>query len=322
MHNTSSSMETLIQAAVFTAGLVILGLGAETMVRGSSTLALKLGVRPIVVGLTVVAFGTSAPELVVSVIASLADSPQVAIGNVIGSNIANVGLIVGLVALVSPITGGRSFLRMDMPALFLAFALLTVLSLDRTIGRLDGGIMFASLIGFVVFTYVTAGRRGSVEGEIPSEMSSTGKAIFLTLAGLVGLTVGARMMVWAAIEIATKLGVSEMVIGATIVAIGTSLPELATSVVAVLKRQHDIGLGNVIGSNIFNICSILGIAPLIRPIPLERTTLFVHYPLMVGFSVVLLLMMLKRSNRISRPEGAILLAGFIAFLVFSFMFDQ
>jgi len=307
-----------LQSLLFVIGLVVLTLGAKWMVTGASNLAVRLGIRPIVIGLTVVAFGTSAPELVVSVIAAIQDNTDVAIGNVVGSNIANVGLIVGLTALVLPITSDRSFLKLDMPFMFGAMAALYLVSIDNIIGRIDGVILLILLVLFNLIAYKTAGKRGKAAGEEASEKKSMPWAIALAVIGLAGLTVGAQMMVGSAVQIARSFNISELVIGATIVAIGTSLPELATSLVAVLKKQAAIGLGNVIGSNVFNVCSILGIAPLIRPLPVGREVLVFQYPIMIGFSAALLLTMLKKSNRITRPEGAILFAGFIGFLVLAF----
>jgi len=309
--------------AVFAGGLVVLWLGAQWMVKGATGLALRMGVRPIVVGLTIVAFGTSAPELVVSVIAAAADSPAVAIGNVIGSNIANVGLILGVTAFIVPITGDRTFLRMDMPRLFIAFLILVLVSLDGIISRLDALALLLALVVFVGLTYKEAGKRGGVEQDKTHmrEVSAL-RDFFYTLFGLAALTAGARLMVWSAVGMAEKFGVSEAVIGATIVAIGTSLPEMATSLAAVMKKQHDIGLGNVIGSNVFNICSILGVAPLVRPLPVTRHLLTYEYPIMIGFSAALALMLMKRSNRITRGEGAVLFTAFIVFLVWAFYSGQ
>lgn len=293
-------------------------LGAEVMVRGSSSLALGFGVRPLVVGLTVVAFGTSAPELVVSITATLANSPDIAIGNVIGSNIANVGLIVGFTAIVMPIAIDRSFLKMDMPFLFGAMVLLYIVSFDNQISRLEGAIMFAGLIIFIATTYITSGKRGECEDKGDEKNLSTLKAIIFTVAGLIGLTAGARLSVWSGVAMATIAGIPELVIGATIIAFGTSLPELAASLVAVIKKQPELGLGNVIGSNIFNVCSILGIAPMIKPLRVAPRLLVAEFPIMIGFSIVLTLMLLKKRCLITRIEGVILFAGYIAFLVWSF----
>jgi cation:H+ antiporter len=311
--------DNLLLAIIFTVGLLVLWFGAEWLVRGSADLALKLGIRPMVVGLTVVAFGTSAPELVVSVIAALSNSPEIAIGNVVGSNIANICLIVGFTALLLPIPSDRSFLKMDMPMLFGAMALLYLVSFDGKIAWYDGLALLGGLLVFNIFTYKTAGRRGEGSDMVDDEHPLTvWKAVLYFIAGMAALMVGARMMVYSAVEIAGNFGISEVVIGATIVAIGTSLPELATSLVAVLKKQPDLGLGNVIGSNVFNICSILGFAPLITTLPIARHLLVYEYPLMVGSAIILLLMLAKRSNRITRPEGLILLIGYIAFLIWAF----
>jgi len=315
-------MDMLFTSLIFVAGLVILYFGADYMVEGASGLALRMGVKPLVVGLTVVAFGTSAPEMVTSIIAAVTESPQIALGNVIGSNIANVGLIVGVSALLLPIVADRSFLRMDVPFLLGSMLLLYLVSMDQLISRIDGLLMLAGLFLFVYITYRTSAKRGGPREEVPEKQLSLTKELLFTLGGLGGLTLGAHLMVDSAVKIATVMGVSKLVIGATIVAIGTSLPELATSIAAIAKKQPDIGVGNIIGSNVFNICSVLGIAPLLQKIEVDRHLFFYEYPIMIAFSAALAVMLAKKSSIISRWEGAILFAGFVAFLVWSFMTGQ
>ncbi len=304
--------------AAFIAGLVVLTFGADWMVKGASGLAIRMGVTPIVIGLTVVAFGTSAPELLVSVMAAISNSPDVALGNVVGSNIANIGLIVGLTALLMPVPFERSFLKMDMPLLAGSIVLLYACSWDGIISRFDGVAMLAALVFFIVITYKTAGKRKHEDNEVVQKGMSILKGLLLAILGLAGLTAGARMMVWSAIEMARLANISELVIGATIVAIGTSLPELATSIIAVKKKQPDIGLGNVIGSNIFNICSILGFAPLFRPLAVRGELLYTQFPIMAAFSAILALMFMKRKLFITKPEGALLLVLYTSFMVWAF----
>ncbi len=304
----------------FLGGLAVLSLGAEWLLRGSRDLALRMGVSPIVVGLTVVAFGTSAPELVVSIIAAIQDSPDVAVANVVGSNIANVGLIIGLTAIILPLPSDRSFLKMDMPLLAAAMALLFFISMDGVLSRLDGAILLAGLFGFIAITYMTSHKREKEEDKEEEDKPSGGwgGSTFRTAAGLICLSAGARAMVWGAVGIADKAGISQVVIGATIVAVGTSLPELATSLIAVIRKQPDIGLGNVIGSNVFNICSILGIAPIIKPLPIHSSILYAQYPIMIAFAALLAIMLAKKRNQITRLEGGILFAAYVAFMVWAF----
>ncbi|MFO8057124.1 MAG: calcium/sodium antiporter [bacterium] len=315
-------MEILFSSLFFVAGLVILYFGANYMVDGSSGLALRMGVKPLVVGLTVVAFGTSAPEMVTSIIAAVTESPQIALGNVIGSNIANVGLIVGVSALILPIVADRSFLRMDVPFLLGSMVLLYLVSIDGLISGLDGLLMLAGLALFIYMTYRGSAKRGEPREEVPQKSLTLRREILYTLGGLAGLTLGAHFMVDSAVKIATVMGVSKLVIGATIVAVGTSLPELATSLAAIAKKQPDIGVGNIIGSNVFNICSVLGVAPLLQVIEVDRHLFFYEYPIMIAFSVVLSLMLAKRSGVITRWEGALLFAGFVAFMTWSFLTGQ
>jgi cation:H+ antiporter len=311
-------MNIALIVAVFVAGIVILTLGADWLVKGASGLAIRMGVTPIVIGLTVVAFGTSAPELLVSVMAAISGSSDVALGNVVGSNIANVGLIVGITAILLPVPFERSFLKMDMPLLFGAMVLLFVCSWDGVISRFDGGAMIAALVFFIALTFLTADKREREDEEAVHDGISVQKGLVLMLIGLVGLAAGAQMMVWSAIELARLANISELVIGSTIVAVGTSLPELATSIIAVLKKQPDIGLGNVIGSNIFNICSILGIAPLVSPLIVSKQILFTQFPIMVAFSAILALMFMKRKLFITKPEGAFLLLLYSTFMFWAF----
>ncbi len=313
--------KVLISIIIFIVGLVILETGAEAMVRGSVGIARRLGLSQIVIGLTIVAFGTSAPELLVSVIAAIKKSSDLSIGNVVGSNIANIGLIVGLTAIVLPIRFDRSLLRMDIPVLFISMVALFFFSIDGSISRWDAVALFCGLILFIITTYRSVSKRGNnnTEGKedigIPSSLFIGIIAVIVGIAGLVG---GAHLMVKSAVSIARTLGISELVIGATVVAIGTSLPELATSMVAVIKRQPDIGLGNVIGSNIFNVCCILGIAPLIRPLGVNPSLPHREYPIMIIFSILLALMLTKSRNYISRWEGAFLFISFVGFLVWCF----
>lgn len=252
---------------LFVVGLVILVTGGEFLVRGASSIARAFHLSPLLIGLTIVGFGTSAPELIVSVQAALADQPGIAIGNVLGSNIGNVLLILGVSALIAPlIIPGRKLWR-DLAFMLLATAVIWVMLLDGQVTRLDGGLLLLGLAVFLVMAF----RSGS--GQTPTgDTESFGpnwKPWLMTGAGLVALVIGASLLVDSATSIAREFGISEAVIGLTIVAVGTSLPEFATSVIAAIRRQTEISVGNIVGSNIFNIFGILGITALIAPIPAE-----------------------------------------------------
>lgn len=252
---------------LFVVGLVILVAGGEALVRGASAIARKFHLSPLLIGLTIVGFGTSAPELIVSVQAALADRPGIAIGNVIGSNISNVLLILGISALIAPLVlPGRKLWR-DLAFMLAATAAVWVMLLDGNISRLDGLILLAGLIAFLATAFVAGSGHPPEPGH--ETMGQSWKPWLMTGAGLVGLVIGARLLVDSATQIAETFGVPEAVIGLTIVAVGTSLPELATSVIAAFRKHTEIAVGNVVGSNIFNIFGILGITALIAPIPAE-----------------------------------------------------
>jgi cation:H+ antiporter len=306
--------------AIF-AGFSLLLWGAERFITGAAALARNLGVSPMLIGLTIVGFGTSAPEILVSVMAVLQGNSGLAIGNAIGSNIANIGLILGVTALVVPLTVDSATLRREYPML-LAISLLTLaLMWDGSLSLFDGVVLVVALIT-VLYSMVRIGRQsrasdpmeGELESEIPSDLSSS-RAAFLFLSGLLVLLIGSRMLVWGAVNIATALGVSDLVIGLTIVALGTSLPELAASIVSALKREHDIAIGNVIGSNIYNLLAVLSIPGLMAPGPFSPDVLSRDLPVMLVLTFALLLMSygFRGPGRINRLEAALLLGGFIAY---------
>ncbi|MFP4164261.1 MAG: calcium/sodium antiporter [Chitinispirillaceae bacterium] len=296
-------------------GLVLLYFGAEWMVGGSSKLAVRFGVKPVLVGLTIVAFGTSAPELVVSIHSTVTGVGGIAVGNVIGSNIFNVALILGLSAMIRPIHITEQLIRVDVPVVIGASFLMTYLLWDRTVAILEGVILLILLVVYMSFTIISAKREKDSQ-EKPEKLFGKKdpfvKDIALIVIGLVLLVGGARVLVNGAVTLATRFGVSEAVIGLTIVSIGTSLPELATSVVAALKRHNDIAVGNIIGSNLFNIFSILGFAGILGPVVgvgIELRDLFVM--LLV---TVLLLPMLWTRFTLTRYEGAVLFMIFLGYI--------
>ena len=310
-------------------GFALLYYGAEWLVKGSSSLARNLGVKPIVIGLTVVAFGTSAPELVVSLISSVQGKSMIAVGNVVGSNICNIGLVLGMAAIFQPIICDRSVIRRDIPIMLGISLYLLLLSMDSQIGRFEGATLFGGIILYTLFNYRMAMKDGdnpdggsatlAVELEGVGYIASRKRQIVMIVVGIVGVVFGAQMVVSSAVKIMTILGVSEKFIGLTVVAFGTSLPELATSVVAALRKEMDISIGNLVGSNVFNIMSVLGVAAMLRPIPIPggfiESGLIVDYLVMMGTSFLPWLL-IRRRNTLSRPGGLLLLACYVGYIVY------
>ncbi|EKE44329.1 CaCA family Na+/Ca+ antiporter [Oceaniovalibus guishaninsula JLT2003] len=292
------------------AGFVLLIGGGEALVRGAVAVAARLGVSPMVIGLTLVGFGTSTPELLTSVQAALAGSPGVAVGNVVGSNIANILLIVGIAALLRPMAVAGPAFRRDGGAMLAVAVLAAALVLLGDVGRLSGGLLLAGLCSYLVFTI----RSGAAPAEdLPAVPMRLVLALPLFAGGLLVTLLGARLLVTGAIDIAASLGVSEAVIGLSVVAIGTSLPELVTSVVAARRGQGDIALGNILGSNVFNILGILGATALIKPLEIPPQIALVDIWAMLAASVALLVMGLT-GGRISRGEGGVLLACYAGYM--------
>jgi len=303
------------------AGLVLLIWGADRFVHGAAAGARNMGIAPLLIGLTVVAFATSAPEILVSIVASLRGEPGLAIGNAIGSNIVNIGLVLGCVALIKPIQLRSATLRREMPAL-LAVTLLTVsLFLDSFLSFIDGIVMLTGLV--IVMMWLTRlGMRSApsdpinqeYEAEIPKNVT-TRIAIIWLLVGIATLLAGAHLLVDGSIEIARILGVSEVVIGILLVAFGTSLPELAVSLVSALKGEYGLAIGNIVGSNIFNLLAVIGVAATIAPSSLAPSVLSLHIFVMVAFTLVLFAMTYDYDGKseLSRIEGIALLLAFIAY---------
>lgn len=294
------------------AGLVGLFLGGEALVRGSVGIARRLAIPPLLIGLTVVGFGTSTPELLVSVDAAWRGSPDIALGNIVGSNIANILLIIGMSALVWPIKVMGATLKRDTAVMTLAaLALVPIFALGE-MGRLSGFILFAGLVGYLVWAYVQPGEV-VVEEEGLKPPASTLISVLWVIGGLVALMAGARFLVDGAVSIAREYGISEAFIGLTIVAIGTSLPELATSLIAAFRRQSEIAIGNIVGSNIFNILGILGVTAMISPIPVASRFLTFDLPIMIVLSLVLTGLLLTQKV-IGRGVGVAMLAGYGAYV--------
>lgn len=308
-------------------GLVGLFIGGEWLIRSATRLATSLNIPAIIVGVTIVAFGTSIPELVVSVSAALGGSSAIALGSVIGSNIANIGLVLGLSGLIMPLVINTSLIRREIPLMVIASILMLAMASDGSIGRLEG---FVLLMGYVIFVFVLYWTTPSEAldeptSEIPEavaylqgspEQIGRLREVGAIAASLLILVVGAQLTVNGAVSIARVIGISELVIGLTLVAIGTSLPEIATAVVATLRRQSDLAAGNAIGSNIANLLVIVGFTALINPIPVDLSLFNFEFPAMVFFAVVLIPLILNRE--LSRREAALLLAAYVAFVVITF----
>ena len=300
----------------FLVGLLGLYLGAEWMVGGASRLAVNVGIRPIVVGLTVVAFGTSSPELAVSLIAVFEQSDGIAIGNIIGSNIANIGLILGVSALVKPLRVDSDVLRRELPIMVVVSILFIALLYDGTIGLWDGCILFAGLLSYLGYQLKDVFKGDTQEKNARLGEASTprnGWNVMLILVGLGTLVVGAKLMIDSGVVIARQFGISEIVIGIALVAIGTSLPELATSLVSALRGESDISVGNIIGSNLFNIMCVVGLVAIVSPLSVDRELLYFELPIMLVFSLVLFPFM-RTGFVLSRLEGGLLLLGYGLFI--------
>lgn len=312
----------------FLLGLVLLIVGAEVLVRGAARLAAAFGIPPLVIGLTVVAFGTSSPELAVSVQSAWAGQPDLAVGNVLGSNIFNVLLILGLSAVITPLAVSRQLVRLDVPIMIACSVLLLIFAQDKVIGRVDGAILAAGLAGYILFQIIQArkeqsGKDGDFETEFGVEAKGGKRLVgnlFLVGIGLAMLVVGSRWLVEGAVMLARAMGVNELVIGLTIVAAGTSLPEVATSVIAALKGERDIAVGNVVGSNIFNILCVLGLSSLAAPagLPVSESALGFDMWVVLAVAVACLPIFFTSGYMVRRWEGLLFLGYYIAYTVYLF----
>jgi cation:H+ antiporter len=313
-------MQLAIHILLFILGVVLLYLGGEGLVRGSSRLARNLGINTIVIGLTLVAFGTSTPEFVVSLFAAFKGSSDLVVGNIVGSNISNIGLILGISALICPIMVQMKILKTEVPIMIIVSLVMMLTAFNLRIGFYEGILLFATTVAFVIYTYYSALEEPSeIETEFKEFIgtnNSNNRNIFFIVVGLLGLIIGARFVVNSAIFIASAFGISELVIGISVVAIGTSLPELSTSIVAAYRKEHDIVVGNIIGSNIFNV-GILGIVSVIRPTKVNPDILRFELPVMLLFALASLPIM-KTGSRISRAEGIVLLVFYVLFIVLLF----
>ena len=300
-------------------GFAILVFGADLLVRGASRLAAAAGIPALVIGLTIVAFGTSAPELAVSLGSALSGSPDIALGNVVGSNIFNVLLILGLSALAAPLAVSAQLVRLDVPIMIAASMLLWLLALDHQIGRVDGALLATLIVLYTVFKIRRGRRDNAVSGSIPDgpQAGTMARNAALIIGGLLLLVAGSRGLVIGATGIARSLGVSELLIGLTIIAAGTSLPELATSVLASIRGERDIAVGNVVGSNLFNIFSVLGFTALVAPggIQVADTALKFDIPVMTAVAIACLPVFFRK-HLIARWEGGVFVAYYIAYTIY------
>ncbi|MCU0566106.1 MAG: calcium/sodium antiporter [Oculatellaceae cyanobacterium Prado106] len=313
------------------AGLVLLVVGAEALVKGASRLAVMVGLSPLVIGLTIVAYGTSSPEMSVSVMSSLSGQADIAVGNVVGSNIFNVLFILGISAIVAPLVVAQQLIRLDVPIMIMVSGLMWMFSTDGKISPFEGWILFAGAIGYTLFLIFQSPKEDNPEvqqeyaqyGGVPDR--SFGKLIsslFYIAGGLILLVIGSRWLVDGAIAIAQVIGVSEVVIGLTIVAAGTSLPELATSVIASIRGERDIAVGNVVGSNIFNILAVLGLSAGVSPngINVAAPVLNFDLPVMLAVAIACLPIFFT-GNKISRREGILFTLYYIAYTVYLILYS-
>lgn len=303
-------------------GFVLLVWSADRFVEGAAVTAKYAGMPSLLIGMVIVGFGTSAPEMVVSAMAAMDDNPDLALGNALGSNIVNTGLILGVTALIAPIMVQSNIVRKELPLLLLIGLVFGYLIWDGSLTRFESALLlvgFFALVGWSIYSAMK-GKGDALEGEMEQELvthiMSKSRAIFWLVFGLVVLIISSRVLVWGAVNIAQAFGVSDLIIGLTIVALGTSLPELAASIIAVRKGEHDIAIGNVVGSNMFNILAVIGIAGSISPMTnLSAEVLSRDWLVMMGMTVMLLVMAygFRRAGRINRFEGAGLLLAFVAY---------
>jgi len=315
----------LLAIAAVIGGLIVLVWSADKFVEGAAGTAAHAGMPPLLIGMLIVGFGTSAPEMVVSALAASEGNPSLALGNAYGSNISNIALILGVVALISPIAVNSAILKKELPVLAVITLIAGYQLMDGDISRADAWVLIALLgllLGWSVYAAMT-GKADVLAGEVETGMAERPlplkASLFWLLVGLLLLVASSRLLVWGAVDIAVSLGVSDLIIGLTIVAIGTSLPELASSIAAVRKGEHDIAFGNVLGSNLFNTLAVVGIAGTIEPMSVESDVLYRDWMLMMGLTVALFVMgsnWRRGHGRINRYEGAILLAVYVAYMAY------
>jgi cation:H+ antiporter len=305
----------LVHVGVLLLGLVVLYFGAEWLIKGASSVAVGLGIPPLIVGLTVVALGTSLPEFMTNFIAAVLGNDGLALGNIIGSNIANVGLILGTSAVLVPLAVAPSTLKREYPIMMGVMVMFYLLALDGTMGRVDGVLLILGLAGFLGYLVRDVRRRGVGPDEVvasPDLTMPVWKKTLLLVGGIAGLAVGAHLMVSSAVAIAEFFQIDPVIVGLTVVAVGTSLPELAASLVGVFRNETDLAVGNVIGSNLLNVLFVVGFVSLVKPLGVKTEALVIHFPVMIAFG--LLVMMAWFGHRLSRVHGTLLLVAFFGYM--------
>jgi cation:H+ antiporter len=307
----------LVQVGVLLLGLVVLYFGAEWLIKGASSVAVGLGIPPLIVGLTVVALGTSLPEFMTNFIAAILGNDGLALGNIIGSNIANVGLILGTSAVLIPLAVAPSTLKREYPIMMGVMVVFYLLALDGTISRIDGVLLVLGLAGFLGYLVRDVRRRGVGPSEVVAspdlEMPAWKKTLLLA-GGITGLALGAHLMVSAAVTIADAFGIDPVIVGLTVVAVGTSLPELAASLIGAFRNETDLAVGNVIGSNLLNVLFVVGFVSLVNPLRVSSEALVLHFPVMIAFA--LLVMLAWFGHRLNRAHGVLLLACFLGYMTY------
>lgn len=314
----------LLSICAVVAGIAVLAWAADRFVFGAAATARNLGVSALMVGLTVVAVATSMPEMLISAIASWQGNAGLGIGNALGSNITNIGLVLGITAVIKPLQVHSTTLRRELPILLVITLIALVLMLDGYLRRIDGFLLLM-VLGVVMYWIASLGLRSRASDPMRSEFDrsvphdvSTARSFGWLILGLLMLLLSSRMLVWGAVNIAQSIGISDLVIGLTIVAIGTSLPELAASVAGALRNQHDIAIGTIIGSNMFNLLAVLGIVGIVRPGAFPAEVLTRDYPTMIGLTLALFAMAygFRKPGQVNRLEGGVLLACFVAYQLY------
>ncbi|NOG47567.1 MAG: calcium/sodium antiporter [Calditrichaeota bacterium] len=317
----------LINSLLFFAGLLLLYIGAELLVRGSSRIALMLRISPIIVGLTVVAFGTSSPEFLVSFFAAYKGNIDISVGNIVGSNIANIGLVLGFSALLRPISRLKDSIKNELIWVTAVSILFWIFAMDNSVGHFEGGILFFGIILFTVLLIRTSINNRSQQSteDIPhvdtgwsfiDSLSNKSKVIIFliwTIIGIIVLGYGSKVTIDSATAIAEELGISQVIIGLTMVAFGTSLPELATGIISVIKKENELLVGNVIGSNLFNILGVAGPIALFFPIPITESVIWADFPVMLAFTFLLIIVMFG-IGKINRFIAGILFLGYLTYM--------
>ncbi len=310
----------LIDCLAIVAGFVLLIWSADRFISGAAAVADNMQVSPLIIGLTIVGFGTSAPEMLVAVFAATSGNPGMAVGNALGSNITNIALVLGVTALIMPIDVHSRIIKKELPLLMLAMLLMLVLIMDNNLNRTDGILLTGSLVllmWWITRQAILSGEDNltrELQQELPHDMPMP-RALFWLVVGMALLLASSKLLVWGAVNIATAFGISDLVIGLTIIAVGTSLPELAASIASAFKGEHDIALGNVVGSNMFNTLAVLGIPGILAPAELPQGVLERDIPVVFILTIALFIMAygFRGPGRINRFEGLVLTCGFIAY---------